>query len=299
MPYNYNEINTATASYAPSTTHVSDTTIADYFRRYLFMKAITVFKWTLPERWDKNYFLYTLYRDGFIAVLDTPEFGVIPQQCGLMSYNVFYQPAKVTVANPLINGLVQRTINLDCVLFRLTPDYRGIMDLVEFYVDKLSLMAETMSIDLQNSKLSYVFGASSKQGAESLKKMYDSIQSGDPAVFVDKNLFNADGTPSWQMFSQNLKENYIVSSLLDDMRKLEEQFLTQIGINNANTDKRERLIVDEVNANNEETHTLCDMWLESLQSACAKTKAMFGIDITVDWRNKPNDKSNTVNTGAV
>ena len=63
-------------------------------------------------------------------------------------------------------------------------------------------------------------------------------------------------------------------------------FSTAIGIPNANTDKKERLITDEVNANNEETESLCELWLEQLKKTCDKTNEMFGIDISVDWRKK-------------
>ena len=61
-------------------------------------------------------------------------------------------------------------------------------------------------------------------------------------------------------------------------------FDTDIGIPNANTDKRERLISDEVNANNVETYSKCALWLDELQESCAKTRDMFGVDIAVDWR---------------
>lgn len=31
------------------------------FQRYLMQKAISVFRWELPDTWDKDYFLYCLY----------------------------------------------------------------------------------------------------------------------------------------------------------------------------------------------------------------------------------------------
>ena len=61
-------------------------------------------------------------------------------------------------------------------------------------------------------------------------------------------------------------------------------FDTDIGIPNANTDKRERLVTDEVNANNVETASKCAMWLEQLQESVKRTNDMFGTDISVDWR---------------
>ena len=84
--------------------------------------------------------------------------------------------------------------------------------------------------------------------------------------------------------SQNIKENYIVPEMLADLRKIVEMFDTEIGIPNANTDKRERLITDEVNANNFETKSKCELWLENLKECCEKANEMFGLDMSVDWR---------------
>ena len=89
------------------------------------------------------------------------------------------------------------------------------------------------------------------------------------------------------------------------MRKIMAQFDTEIGIPNANTDKRERLVTDEVNANNVETTTRCELWLDSLKECAEKTNEMFGTDVTVDWRNDPKEvktdeqRSDTVNPRAV
>ena len=63
------------------------------------------------------------------------------------------------------------------------------------------------------------------------------------------------------------------------MRKIEAQFDTDIGIPNANTDKKERLITDEVNSNNVETQALLDLWTESLTDGAEEANRMFGLDI--------------------
>ena len=259
---------------------------------------MSVFKWELPELWDKDYFLYTLYTWGFIAVLNTDKFGVIPQHCTLTGYNLFYAPKRITVTNPIMPETIERDIDKDCVLLKLTPDYAGILDLIYFYASKMALASSALNVNLLNSKLAYLFTAKNKSVAESFKKMYDQIASGEPASIIDRNLLDPDGNKTWDFFSQNLQQNYIASDILTDMRKIEQQFDTDIGIPNANTDKRERLITDEVNANNVETATRCELWLEELKKGCEKVKAMFDVEISVDWRVKPNE-SNNLNTGLI
>lgn len=294
-PYSYNIENIYNSVVNPSTVHYIDNGTAKFYVRYFLQKAMSVFKWELPELWDKDYFLYTLYTWGFIAILKTDRFGVIPQQCTLTGYNVFYAPKRITVTNPIMPETVERDIDTDCVLLKLTPDYAGILDLIYFYASKMALASSAVNVNLLNSKLAYLFTAKNKSVAESFKKMYDQIASGEPASIIDRNLLDPDGNKTWDFFSQDLHENYIASDILADMRKIEQQFDTDIGIPNANTDKRERLITDEVNANNVETATRCELWLEELKKGCEKVKTMFDVDISVDWRVKPNE-SNNINT---
>ena len=281
-PVYYDFANAWTSFNQPGTVHSQNTVLVNYFRRYLLQKAISVFKWNMPEGWAKNYFLYVLYCWGFIAIVNTDKFGVIPQQCGLKGYNVYYQPTNALITNPLLRGLLEPEIGSECVLLRLQPDYGGVMDLVNFYAEELAL-----SVNLLNSKVAYVFTAQNKSTAESFKELYDRIASGQPAVVQDKNLLGDDGKPSWMPWSQDLKTLYIAGDLLDAMRQIENMFCTDLGLPNANTSKRERLITDEVNANNVETYSRASMWLEELQKGCKDASAMFGIELSVDWRVDP------------
>ncbi len=286
IPFSADYINAANSVVSPSTVHCRNTTLSLYFQRYLLQKAMSVFKWEMPSEWSKNYTLYTLYCWGFFAVVNTDKYGVIPQACGLRGYDVFYQPTNAIITNPLLSGTLEPRIGLQCELVRLQPDYGGIMDIVSYYADMLALCAESVGMNLVNSKLAYVFAAENKAMAETFKKLYDQIAAGNVSAVIDKQLFREDGKPNWQMFNQNVGQNYVADEVLSDMRKIESMFCTEVGIPNANTDKKERLITDEVNANNIETRSKCDLWLEELKESCAKVRDMFGIKLDVNWRYK-------------
>ena len=110
IPASYDYINAANAAVSPSTVHCRNTALSQYFRRYLLQKAMSLYKWKLPEHWSKNYFLYVLYCWGYIAVVNTSKFGVIPQGCTLTGYNVFYQPTNAIITNPLLRGNLEPRI---------------------------------------------------------------------------------------------------------------------------------------------------------------------------------------------
>ena len=299
-PVFYDYANAAISLVSPSMMH-TNSSLKWYFTRYLLQKAMAVFKWKMPETWAQNYILYTLYCWGYFAVVNTNKFGVIGQACSLSGYDVFYQPTTATIANPLLKGITQPKIDVQCTLVRLQPEYGSIMDKINFYADILALSAETVGTNLFNSKLAYVFASQNKAAAETFKKMYDKIASGEPAVFMDKGLFNDDGSPNWLMFNQDLKNSYIVSEIMDDMRKWECKFCSDLGIPNNDNEKKERLITAEVESNDVEVKLWADLALEELKKSCEKTRKMFGIELDVDWRFKEvmSDESKSLTDGDV
>ena len=285
LPVNYEFINQYNAMRSPSTVHCRNTALVEYYTRYLFQKVISVFEFEgLPQEWADNYFKYVLFGYGVIAVIYTDKYGVICQDCGLSGFDVFYQPTRCIIANPHLPGIKEFKIHENCEIIKLQPDYGSVMDLVTTYADLMALALETTGANLLNSKLSYVFFAENKTAAESFKKLYDRVASGEPMAVIDKNLLLEDGTPAWRMFTQNVGQNYITDRLLNDMKTLEDQFNTVIGVPNANTQKRERMITDEVNANNVDTQCRVNLWLETMNKDIEKVNKMFGTDIKVKYR---------------
>ena len=300
-PYSYEFINTYNGMIDPSTVHCHNTNLTWFFKRYLLERAFSVFKWELPDTWSKDYFRYVLYMMGYIVIVNTDRFGVIPQIAGLRGYNVFYQPTHAIVVNPLINGILEPEIDSQCTVIKLTPDYMGIGDLISYYADLMALAGEASGMNLINSKLAYLLGAHSKAMAEAMTKLFDMVQSGNPMVVYDKEYAKEDNAPILEFFSQNLKENFIAPDIMLSIRKLENEFDSKIGLANVNSEKKERLTNDEIQANRDETYSLAEIWMESVQEGIAKAKTMFGRDLdkfSVDWRFKNNERNN-VDIGTV
>lgn len=289
MPYSYEFINLYNSAIHPSTVHCRNTALVNYHASYLFKKILSVFDFKgLPDEWADNYFKYILFGYGYLTVFNTDRYGVIPQECGLSGFNVFYQPTEAIVANPLLPDVRQLKIGTDCELIKIQPDYHGVIDIVTTYADLLSLALETAGINLLNSKTSYIFFTDdNKATAESYKKMYDKLASGEPMAVVSKKLRNDEnGEPNWDIWSQNVGQNYITDRLLNDYKTIKDQFNTLIGIPNANTQKRERMIVSEVEANDIDTQALALIWLENMKSSIDKVNNMFGLNISVEYRHK-------------
>ena len=284
-PYSYEFINMYNSARSPSTVHCQNTALVRYYAKYLLEKVISVYEFDgLPEGWPLNYFQYTLFGYGHVAVLDHPAFGLICQDCHPYGFDLYYQPSHVTIANPLIKDKNIYKIGTECELIKLQPNYTGVMDIVTTYADLMALCLETSGINLLNSKLSFVFFAENQTMASSFKKTYDEYASGSPMMVIDKNIKAPDGSPTWEAFTQNVGQNYIVGNVLDDMKKLIDQFNTDVGIPNANTYKRERMISDEVNANNVDVQSKIMLWLETMRRDIEKVNQHYGTNISVKYR---------------
>lgn len=282
-PFDYNRINAYESSISPSTCHTKNTALFQYYQRYLFQKLTSQFKWGLPEGWSDTYFLGCLYAWGSVAIFNSKRYGVIPQAGALYGYNVFYQPTTVMIANPLLPPM-RLQIDKDCVLFRLQRDYHGALDIVNYYADLLATSVESLAMNIMNSKLSYVFACGSKNAAQTGKELMDRVTSGELAVWVDKALFNDDGSPSWAPFAQNVGQNYIADRILSNMRQIESEFDTRVGIPTCNTDKKERLITAEAERNDVETDTIVAQWLDTIQECIRNVQTAFGVTITCERR---------------
>ena len=289
IPMGYNMLNLINAAVSPSCVHSTNTMVFHFFVKYLLQRLISVFKFEgLPDEWAPNYFNYVLFGIGYIAVFNTDRYGVIPQECTIGDrVTLFRQPSIALVTNPVFDRTYQLKIGEQCEVIKMQPDWGSGLDIVSTYADLMTMAIESAGINMYNSKAGFVFFADSKAGAESFKKAYDDISSGNPMAVIDKSLLREDGTPNWQFFMPSVGQNYITGDLLNDMRTLENQFNSFVGIPNANTQKRERLISSEVEANSVEISTLPIIWLETMRRDIEKVNRMFGLNISVSLRFAP------------
>lgn len=260
-----------------------------YYVDTLFRKAMSIYEFKgMPDTWDYDYFLSVLLSQGYITVTDTP-LGVLPLRCGVSGINVFNHPTTVIIANPVIGNL-ERTIDEDCTLIKISYDYRGILSTVYKYAEMLASCDSSITVNLMNSKVTFIGLVENKQHAQSMKAMYDMITRGEPAVFVKGSQINND-----TILYNHVKENFVAGEIQILKRKIMSEFLTEIGVNNANTDKRERLTDNEVEANDSEIQLNAGYWLDNIKEGLEKTNKMFGLDLSVELKNTFNTEGNVEN----
>lgn len=296
-PYFYDYQNERTALRDPDTIRVRDTTIFWYYSKYYLQKAISVFKIRLPREWNSDFLLHVLFENGYFAVFDSnlagKDFGTVALNCTLSGYDLYYQPANAVIVNPSLPDGATLRIGKQCELVKLQPNYSGILDIVYRYAELMCLAHETLRSNVAASKLSYIFSAADKACAETFKKLMDDVASGEIAVATGDKLYTADGKQRWDTFSPNLGGNFIAPEIAVLMRKIDAMFDAEVGIPNANTEKRERLNVDEVNANNVATFCKAALWKDTIEAGFERVNEHYGASLsaplTIEWRVEPDE----------
>ena len=231
------------------------------------------------HKWDKDYIREGLLINGYFTVTEDDNKVLLPLKCGVSGVNVFNRGTTAIIANPVV-GSFSREIGIDCELVYLQQKqgsrFRSLKPVITLYAQKLANCDAAIDINLFNSRLPFIFSAKDQPTAESFKAMYDEIAQGNPAVYVDESLGkllpNENGS-NVTVFKG--KEMFIADVVQNEKMNIVNEFLTTIGINTANTTKRERQIVDEVNANNIEVKANIKLWKQNVEDCCDRVNAMF------------------------
>ena len=262
-----------------------DNIASAYYFSYLLRLTKGIFEIKAPDYWDTDFLLDTLLLNGVFGIFEHNS-EPLALNCQPYGVNVYYKPTDFNIANPVL-GTFSKKIGVDGALIYLEEDpgynanFRTIRPLLTKYAYQLAACDKCIDQSLMNSGVAAIFSAPDKKSAESFKKMYDEIAMGQPAVFVDDSLGMASAN------SRNLqytpaKDNFVCDKVQIEKRCIIEEFLTAIGVNNANTSKRERLNADEVNSNNDECYVATAVWKRNLAETSAKAKKLFpGLDFSI------------------
>ena len=268
------------------------------YRNWCLKKLFGAFEFRgVPDTWDYDYMLENLFMYGYLAITDT-SIGVIPLRCGITGINVFDHPTTAIFANPVLGNFERNLYGnnpaTDCALVKLQYDFMGAMPIINRYAALLALCDNSISVNLRNSKVAFIGFVSSKQQAATVEKMYSDIDRGKPAVYVKRG----DGITSEDIYYNHVKETYIANDVQLLKQSIKNDFLTEVGLNNANTDKRERLIVDEVNANNDEVQANVQHWLDNIREGLRRANSLFNLNLSVKLRKFNGGDANAENENA-
>lgn len=288
-PLNYDQINNIEGHIQPSMLKYCNTATFAYWQRSLFQRAISTIDFQgLPDTWEgavRDFFYWCIFAYGYVGVFDTDEFGLSFQPGALYGFDFYYQPVEFIVANPKLNRRFK--IHEKTELIRLCPDYRGIWDIITYYAMMLSALDAGINMSIVNNKFAYIMGAKNKAAAETLKKIFDKVNAGEPAVVFDQNALlqmdpQSKEDPVTFIERSNLKQSYLTTDQLMDRQTILSAFDAEIGITTLPYNKKERLVTAEAESRGQDSTARLMVWKATLDSSLELVNRMFGINITAE-----------------
>ena len=300
-PYSYSELNLVDGTYSPSEVHNVDDYTYWYWFRSLYQRAASTLDFQLPDEWTaeaKDFFVYCLMKYGKVAVFESAQFGLSFNPCTLFGFDLYYQPTDALITNPALNDSLELKLHKDCELIKLTPDYLGIFDIIDFYAQKIANASTSVDMTLENSKLAFIVAGKTKSAINTLKKVFDKISKGITSIVFDGRCVDskADIEPiTW--LTRDVKSSYIGTDLIQDTQTILNMFDREIGIPTVPYQKKERMVEYESKSAMLDSSSRLATWLNSLESSIEAVNNMFGLSISVEARINEDDFEPAVEGG--
>ena len=250
----------------------------EFYKRLLYTKIYSTLEFTLPEDWKKNYFRFWLFHCGSIGVIYTNEFGWVCQPYSILELDLYYNPRIIQVYNQFIKTPKIGAIGVNAGIIKCMDDFFGLDDVVTRYATDLAQCDRSIEVNLMNSNVTAFFKAKNKKDADAIKEAYATATAGEPFVVINKEVMADEAI---ETLLPNMKNNFLVNDLLQARRGILNAFLTEVGIRNANYDKKERLNSQEVNENNDETSAIITVIYDNIKQSMEEVNAVSGLNLDV------------------
>ena len=236
------------------------------------MLALNMFTWeNLPYPLESRHIEKYLYEYGQAIFYDNETFGKICLPCSPTgSLNQFGEPLSVTVDSHLIHDTVMlkdgiRILNNDLII---PTDFY-----VRQYAEKMTEVEMSIDMNVKQQKFPF-FVETDKKNEFTMKQIFKQKEDGTPYIYANKNLGIGQTTV------HTLDVPYVVDKLSEYKYNLEREILTFLGLNNT-VEKEERLLVDEINSNNDFIERNVDIMFKNREFACKRINELFGTNIRV------------------
>lgn len=257
---------------------LNDLTFTDYFTR-LTLIARSVFKWNnLPNHINEKWIEKFLFNDGSCLFFKDKTRGfMVAKSTDSGKINTYDEPTRLT---PYGIGYMGKSLEngVDCVLIDNNDLRIPTIHTMQLYAYRLAEISRTIDVNISAQKTPKIIVCNDRKRL-SLSNVIKKVQDNEIAIFGDADA----GIDDIKVL--NTDAPIVFPQLQLQKHELWNEVMTMLGVNNANQDKRERLVKDEVHANNEQIQISADVMLKARQEACKRINELFKLNISVELRN--------------
>lgn len=266
---------------------INDSTYVDYLNR-LTKIALSMFEWVnLPKSMNARFLEMCLFYFGVASLLKDKNYGFINTKCcSSGDINIYGLPTKLhcfsydfstdrklyTGLNPLDSEKQrQAKEEFECILVQNNWERLPTISTIEIFAYRLYEAQRVCDTNIIAQKTPVLLIADETQRAF-LENLYNQYNGNQPFIFGDKDQLG-DKT----IKSINTEAPYVADKITEYKKEIWNEALTYLGVNNISLEKKERLVTDEANSNNELINLNLQSFLAPRQEACRQFNEKFGL----------------------
>lgn len=255
--------------------------VMDYNEGRLFnqisLLAKNRFRWEgLPEGIESHNVEEYLFSEGQCAFYDDPSLGLLLLKSNGQGVNIVGEPINFQLTGQG-TGYTQLVSADNCVWVKSNDICLPSLHQVQHYTSMIDEIEKTMYMNLKQQRIPFMI-PTNKENELSIKRMFNKVDEFEHAIFYDKRM-DMGGETGVDVLST--KVPYLLKDLQEYKNDVTNEMLSWLGLNNTNNNKKERLLVDEVNVNNGHILMNLDNEYKTRKEACDKLNEMYGLNVKV------------------
>lgn len=249
-----------------------------YYNNYmtqmsLIAKGIFKYKGLPVKDMDTRFIENVLFYQGKLGFVKDNSIGIIcapVTDSGMI--NNYDLPIAYTFVSNIYNKMHKAS---DVEIMRANLDSIPIYSIVSMFAERLANIDMTEDIRMFQLRKPYIITCKESQRL-SVEQLYNGVESYAKWIVADKDI---------ETYGINVLDLNVPFDLdQQDAHKsvVWNEFYTFLGINSVDNSKRERMVTDEANANNERLAIIMQSAYECRLDACERINTHFGTKITVE-----------------
>lgn len=257
---------------------MNNKTFNDYLDRMRKI-CLSMFEWVnLPDSMNARFLEQCLYYQGQGALLYDKDYGYLNTMASDGGYiNIYGLPTEIVCYSFRFNQRrslyttdVGEEKDKECILVLNNYDRVPTSYTISLFAYRLAEAQRTADVNIKAQRTPILITTDQKQ-YYTLKKMYEEYEGNTPAIFADKNLLSPDALKALKTDAP-----MIINDIMDYKREIWNEFLTFMGISNL-SEKRERMITNEIDSNNELVNLNLQALLIPRKEACKQFNEKYGL----------------------
>lgn len=245
--------------------------------------AVSCVEWNgLPKSIDKVYLEQLLNRTGAAIIVydDVLKEYLVGQNASVGPLDIYGYPMD---RKAIFRNGAQANYTMDTSVIIYNNSMRQAdLWIYQLIANRMADYDMAINVNMNTQKTMPIIPTTQSQKL-TVENLYSSVINNVPYVLVDSTAADTNIEAFKNAFIFDNKRSFTADGMIQVQREVWNWFLTFVGINNVNNQKKERLIVPEAEANDGEVYIMRRDRINSRERGAELMKMLWGLDVSVNY----------------